>query len=152
MPDTVRLAFLLCGDQAMAEDAGHEAFLRVVAKWPRLRDPAAVTAYLHRAVVNEVRARQRSLARQAGREARALAGRGPAPSATEQVDQRLDLFEALHTLPLRQRTAILLRYWLDLSDGQIAQAMDCPVGTVKSALSRGLDALRRAEAGGEGHE
>jgi RNA polymerase sigma factor (sigma-70 family) len=115
-----------------------------------LRDPAALSAYLRRAVVNEVRARQRSSARQTARQlrtSRAERALGPG-SPTEQVEQRHDLLALMQRLPMRQRTAILLRFWLDLSDTQIALAMDCPVGSVKSALSRGLESLRRAEAGG----
>ena len=148
VPDARRFAYLLTGDHALAEDVSHEAFLRVAAKRSGLRDPGAVPAYLRRAVVNEVRARQRSLVRRSGREAR-VARVVPDPvtrGSIDHVDLRLDLLEALHRLPLRQRTAILLRYSMDLSDTQVAAAMDCPVGTVKSAVSRGLEALRKGGA------
>jgi RNA polymerase sigma-70 factor (sigma-E family) len=143
IPDAVRLAYLLSGDHALAEDIAHEAFLRVAARRRRLRDPNAVAGYLRRTVVNEVRSRRRSLARRLAREKQADAWRQIGPSAVDQVEQRMDLVEALQRLPLRQRTAIMLRYWMDLSDAQIADTMGCPVGTVKSCLFRGLESLRK---------
>jgi RNA polymerase sigma-70 factor (sigma-E family) len=144
-PRFVRLAYLLTADQGFAEDVVQEAFIKVASRLGRLRDPNAVGAYLRRAVVNEVLGSRRSLARQARREAAAHAAQRTVPEApTDRVDQRIDLVEALNKLPLRQRTAILLRYWMDLSDADIAEAMSCPVGTVKSTLARGIEALRKA--------
>jgi RNA polymerase sigma-70 factor (sigma-E family) len=146
-PRSVRLAYLLTSDHAFAEDVVQETFIRVMSRLGRLRDPSLVEPYLRRAVVNEVLGRRRSLARQARRErAVAASQRVEAGSPMDQVDQRVDLVDALNKLPLRQRTAILLRYWMDLSDAEVAEAMNCPIGTVKSSLSRGIETLRKAAA------
>jgi RNA polymerase sigma-70 factor (sigma-E family) len=142
-PRSIRLACLLTGDQAFAEDVVQEAFIRVASRLGGLRDPGAVEAYLRKAVVNEVLGRRRSLARQARREDLAARQLARVPdSPMRRVEDRVDLLEALNTLPPRQRTAILLKYWLDLSEADIAETMRCAPGTVKSTLARGLAALR----------
>jgi RNA polymerase sigma-70 factor (sigma-E family) len=142
-PKAVRLAYLLTADRALAEDIVQDAFIRVAARLGKLRDANAVEAYLRRAVVNEVQGRRRSLERRQRRERTATAGRAtPAVSPMETVDQRIDLIQALNALPLQQRVTLLLRYWMDLGEAEIAETMNCAVGTVKSRLFRGLATLR----------
>ncbi|HLL64747.1 MAG TPA: SigE family RNA polymerase sigma factor [Micromonosporaceae bacterium] len=141
-PRAIRLAYLLTSDQALAEDVVQDAFIRVASRLTRIREPHAIEAYLRRAVINEIVARRRSLARQTRRQ-QVAAFRPASGSPMDQVEQRIDLVESLNVLPLLQRTAILLKYWMDLTDVEIADAMNCPVGTVKSRLSRGLDTLRK---------
>jgi RNA polymerase sigma-70 factor (sigma-E family) len=143
----VNLAYLLTGQHQLAEDLAQEAFLRVAS---RIREvsPDAFGAYLRRTVVNLVRSHYRharverryadrvesDAARQ--REAR------EASSSTTDTDTRDELWRALQRLPIRQREAIVCRFYLDLSEEQTADTMRVAVGTVKSATSRGLQALR----------
>lgn len=139
--EAVRLAYLLCGDRERAEDAVADAFVKVWRAWRRggIDNPRA---YIRRAVVNTVNSRFRRLALER-REAERRTGdeRGPERS-DERIAQRDELFDALEMLPRRQRTAIVLRYWGDLSEADAAEAMGVSPGTVKSSLSRGLDRLR----------
>jgi len=140
-PDGIRLAYLLTGDRAVAEDLMQEAFVRFVGRLHSLRDPGAFDAYLRRTVVNlsknhfRRRALERSdLERQA---------RQPRPVHEERdISEYEAMRSALLGLPVRQRAAIVLRYYEDLSEAQIAELLQCRPGTVKSLLSRGLEAMR----------
>ena len=139
--DAVRLAYLLSGSRQLAEDLVQEAFLRLFGRFRDLRDPAAFEWYLRRTVVNLVH----SHFRRVRVERRYLEGRrGERADDQESPDAagRDELWRALLTLPDRQRTAIVLRYYEDLSERQTAEIMACPVGTVKSLVSRGMDHLR----------
>ena len=133
-----KLAYLLCGEFALAEDVVADA---VVSVWPRWEsgEIADIGAYLRRAVVNQVtsRFRRRGLER---RTAWPVPGGGQGPEDLS-VD-RLLIRDALLRLPPRQRAAIVLRYYEDLPEADIAAAMATSVGTTKSHLSRGLATLR----------
>jgi RNA polymerase sigma-70 factor (sigma-E family) len=135
-----QLAYLLCGNVAMAEDAVAGAFVSV---WPRW-DEGGITdlgPYLRRAVVNQVitGSRRRALERrERARRPAPTAPRGPEDLA---VDREV-LKQALLNLPPRQRTAIVLRYFDDLTVADIAGCMATSIGTTKAHLSRGLAALR----------
>lgn len=137
----LRLAYLLCGDPHRAEDAVADAFVKVFRRWGRGRvdNPGA---YVRRSVVNEVNSRFRRLALER-REASKRSGddRG-ARGLQEQAADSDELFAALRLLPDRQRTAIVLRFYEDLSEREAAEAMAVSVGTVKSSVSRGLAKLR----------
>jgi len=142
-PSALRLAYLLTGNKALAEDAVHDAFIKVAGRIREIRDPGAIRAYFHRAVVNQVRSvgrrkavAERYLDRAAGDPLR------PAVATAPDTDTRDHLWAALQQLPQRQREAIVCRYYLDLSERETADALRCPPGTVKSSLARGLDALR----------
>jgi RNA polymerase sigma-70 factor (sigma-E family) len=137
LPGATRLAYLLTGDRATAEDVAQEAFLRVASRLGGLRDEGAFGAYLHRAVVNGVRNRARRL--------RLERRHAPAPATPYElpdVATRDVLWDALLRLPNRQRAALVLRFWLDLTEAQIAERLGCRPGTVKSTVARGLAALR----------
>jgi RNA polymerase sigma-70 factor (sigma-E family) len=135
-----RLAFLLVRDDELAQDLVQEAFVRLMRKWRTIRNPIAVEAYLQRIVVN--------LARKSWRrrttERRYLEGPRSHDVEVEQpdVETRDQLRIALSELPFRQRAAIVLRYYEDLSEAEIARLLGCPKGTVKSSLSRGLVSMR----------
>ena len=140
----VRLADLLGADDP--EDIAQEAFARLIRKYDSLRDPDAALAYVRASVCNLTRNRHRHL--------RVVRLRTPAAQPEESSEQTAILREdhrevlaALAALPPRRREAIVLRYWLDLSEREIAEAMGTSPGTVKSNVSRGLAAL--AEALGE---
>ena len=138
MAGATRLAYLLTGNRATAEDVAQDAFLRVASRLGALRDEDAFPAYLHRAVVNAARNRGRRLS---------LERRHAVPPPDVPVEQpdlatRDGLWQALQRLPHRQRAALVLRFYLDLSEADVAQRLGCRPGTVKSAVSRGLTALR----------
>ncbi len=128
----LRVAYALTGSSAAAEDVVHDVFLAVGPRFAELREPLP---YLHRAVVN----RCRSLHRRAERR-RLQPLDIPAESV---IDPGLvELREALMALPLRRRSAIVLRYLCDLSDEQIATALNCRRATVRTLVHRGLAELR----------
>jgi RNA polymerase sigma-70 factor (sigma-E family) len=139
-PEGIRLAFLLTGDRALAEDLVQDAFARLVGRLRHLRDPAAFGAYLRRTIVNLSTSHLR---RQ--RVARAYLER-VAGSRTVDTNTNDDLDEAMHAallrLPERQRAAIVLRFYEDLSDVQAAAILKCSPGTVRSLVSRGMTTLR----------
>jgi RNA polymerase sigma-70 factor (sigma-E family) len=139
VPDAVRLAYLLTGNRNLAEDLAQEAFVRMYGRFQDLRNPDAFPAYLRRTVVNLANSHFRRVKVERAyleREGRMV----EAPAADP--DDRQRVREALQRLPLRQRAAVILRYYEDLPEAQTAEILRCRPGTVKSLLSRGLDALR----------
>lgn len=140
----VRLSVLLVRDQALAEEIVQDAFVAVHGRWSRLRDHDKGLAYLRQAVVNRSRSALRHrtvVARHAARES----VRHDAPGADEAtlVSARRDaVLDALRALPDRQREVLALRYYLDLSEADIADALGISRGAVKSHASRGSAALR----------
>jgi RNA polymerase sigma-70 factor (sigma-E family) len=139
MPAATRLAYLLTGDRAAAEDVAQDAFLRAASRLGSLRDEAAFPAYLHRAVVNGARNRARRLSLE---RRHAVTAPDVAPYALPDLATRDGLWHALQRLPHRQRAALVLRFYLDLSEAEVAARLGCRPGTVKSAVARGLAALR----------
>jgi RNA polymerase sigma-70 factor (sigma-E family) len=137
----VRLAWLLTGDPHLAEDVVADAFAKVWVQWEkgRVHD---VGPYLRRAVVNNVRSRGRR--RQV--ELRELEKRSGDERGVQTHDEasadRDAVWQALSRLPDRQRQAIVLRYYEDLPEAEVAEILGVRVGTVKSQVSRGLDRLR----------
>jgi len=136
-----RLGFLLTGDWGEAEELAQEAMARTFAVWSRVRRYRQPAAYARKVLLN----RHRSLLRRAVVEARhVLATRSPV-GASHEPDLSGDdllLWQALGRLPARQRAAIVLRYYLDLSEAEVARQLGVPVGTVKSLVHRGLARLR----------
>jgi RNA polymerase sigma-70 factor (sigma-E family) len=137
LPGATRLAYLLTGDRAAAEDVAQEAFLRVASRLGGLRDENAFPAYLHRAVVNGARNRARRLSLE-----RRHAYADTRVEQPPDVGTRDELWHALQRLPHRQRAALVCRFYLDLSEAETAERLRCRPGTVKSAVARGLAALR----------
>jgi RNA polymerase sigma-70 factor (sigma-E family) len=139
-PEGIRLAFLITGDRAMAEDLVQEAFSRLVGRLRHLRDPDAFDAYLRRTIVNL----STSHFRHRRVERAYLEREAAAPSREGNPNEALD--EAMHSvllrLPQRQRAAIILRFYEDLSDVQTAEILRCSAGTVRSLVSRGMKTLR----------
>jgi RNA polymerase sigma-70 factor (sigma-E family) len=138
-PEGIRLAFLLTGDRVLAEDIV-QAFTRLVGRLRHLRDPGVFGAYLRRTIVNLATSHFRRR-----RVERAYLERSATALEAEiNPNQELDatLHEALLRLPERQRTAIVLRFYEDLSDVQTAEILRCSPGTVRSLVSRGLKTLR----------
>ncbi|HEY3604984.1 MAG TPA: SigE family RNA polymerase sigma factor [Sporichthyaceae bacterium] len=138
----VRLAALLLRDSWAAEEVVQDAFVATHSAWGRLRDEEKALAYLRRTVVNRSRSalRRRSVA-----ERHARGDDGFLPSAETGALTRLDadaVLVALRGLPPRQREALVLRYWADLPEAEVAEAMKVSKGSVKTHTSRGLAALR----------
>jgi RNA polymerase sigma-70 factor (sigma-E family) len=129
--DMVRLAYLLTGSAEVAQDATQDAFVSVHAAWSRIREPRA---YLRRAVVNNCTSHHRRVFR----DRRAAASQRPL--STEFAAD--ELFDVLQDLPPRQRAAVVLRYWHDLDERAIADALGCRPGTVGSLLHRAVARLR----------
>lgn len=135
------LALRVCGDRSQAEDAVAEAFAKMYQPWRKGR-VEHVGAYLRRTVVNELTSgwRRRAVER-AWRERRNGDGRGETTFDERSADAAA-FRQALACLSPRQRAALTLRYWADLSEAQIAEEMGCSAGAVKSYLHRGVQRLR----------
>jgi RNA polymerase sigma factor (sigma-70 family) len=137
----VRLAYLTgAGDQARAQHVAADALARVWIKW-RSRTIDDFWPYLRVAVVNELRSAARH-DRVAERHQRMNPILGSSPAHEPVIVEREAVAAALAQLPSRQRTALVLRYFEDLSHEECAKVMRCPVGTVKSTTARALVALR----------
>src|SRR5262245_3921814 len=140
MPGAVRLAALITGDADLAQDIAHDAFLRSVGRFRHLRQPEAFEAYLRRAVVNACTShfRRRKV------EAAYLRGqaRGEASVDEPNHDRRDELRSALSALPPRQRAAVVLRYYADLSEQQAGEALGCSPAAVRSMVARAMETLR----------
>jgi len=139
--EAIRLAYLLCGDQDLAEDVVSEAFAKVFVQWRRQR-VQEVRPYLRRAVVNEVYSRFRRLRLERRESQRQRADLPVERAADEQVVAQDSMLAALRALPTRMRVAVVLRYYHDLSEAETAAVMGVSVGTVKSNTARGLSKLR----------
>jgi RNA polymerase sigma-70 factor (sigma-E family) len=134
-----QVGFLLTGDWDQAEELAQEAMARTFAAWPRVRGYDRPAAYARKVLVN----RHRSLLRRTVVEARhALTSRPQEWHEPDFGGDDLVLWQALQRLPARQRTAIVLRYYLDLPEAEVARLLGVPVGTVKSLVHRGLARLR----------
>jgi len=140
-PEGVRLAYLLTGDQSTAEDLVQEAFLRMVGRLQFLREAEASRAYLRRTIVNLSKDHFRRRAVERSYVER-QAGSPPSEASDADVATQAAMRWALLSLPVRQRCAIVLRYYEDLPDAAIADILHCRTGTVRSLISRGLAALR----------
>ena len=140
--DALRWATGLLANPDDAADVVHEAFVRIFSKVRPLRDPASFRAYLRKAIVHGATSRWRTQSRDAARAERAtrLDGSRASDGAVEVADPAV--VAAVCALPDRQRTVIVLRYWLDWSEEDIAAAIGCRRGTVKSLASRALEVLR----------
>ncbi|MFG2847052.1 SigE family RNA polymerase sigma factor [Kitasatospora sp. NPDC048296] len=143
-PRLVRTAFLLAGEQYAAEDLVQSAAEKACAAWPKVRRADDPYAYVRRILVNQHARRWRR------RPPELLVDAVPDTAGVEdgfaRSDQRGPLLAALATLPPRQREAVVLRHWEDLSDSQTATAMGCSVGAVRSHAAKGIARLRQVSA------
>lgn len=142
-PALLRTAHLLTGDRGHAEDLLQQALERLYRNWDRIDgDPEG---WVRRTLVNLSTDRWRRRARRP-RESGAVPDRADPRDAHVAVEQRHDLALALQSLTARQRAVLVLRYFDDLPEAQVAELMGCSVGTVKSTTSRALAALRARAA------
>lgn len=138
----VREAALLVGDITTAEDVVQDCFIALHRAWWRVRDTSSALFYLRRSVINK----SRSVLRRRAVAGRHLQARPPdLPSAEESAlagVQRSSVLEALSALPSRQREVVILRYYADLSEAEIADALGISRGAVKSHTARAKGSLR----------
>jgi RNA polymerase sigma-70 factor (ECF subfamily) len=151
----VRTAYLICGSEDEAEDAAQDAFVKAFRSLSRFRPGAPFRPWLLRIAANEARNRRRAEGRRASLSIRlaAATGEGTAPSpeaATLAGERHRLLMIALNQLREEDRLIITLRYFLDLGEEEMATALGCRRGTVKSRLSRALARLRAVLAAGTG--
>jgi RNA polymerase sigma-70 factor, ECF subfamily len=143
-----RTAYVITGGAADAQDAVQEAFVKAYYALGRFRSGAPFRPWLLRIVANEAINRRRSSRRQVGLALRSAEGRlqddaVPSPEgAALAQDQHLRLVAAMNRLRPEDRLVIAYRYWFDLSESEMAEALGCARGTVKSRLSRALARLR----------
>jgi RNA polymerase sigma-70 factor (sigma-E family) len=138
----IRLAIVMLGDRVAAEDVVQDAFLGLYRHWDRLDDPAKALAYVRSAVLNRCRNALRQRHRTIGRaEEPATAESAEATVLVGEEHQRV--LAAIRLLPARQREALVLRFYLELSEDETARSMGISRGTVKSATSRAVAALGR---------
>jgi RNA polymerase sigma-70 factor (sigma-E family) len=140
----VRLAALLVRNSGEAEEIVQDAYVGLHRRWRRLREPERAVGYLRQSVVNGARSAQRRNV-VADRRAPTVATTQAEPSAESHAlaaETRLAVMNALHTLPERQREVLVLRYYSDLSEAAIADALGISRGAVKTHASRGIRALR----------
>jgi RNA polymerase sigma-70 factor (sigma-E family) len=144
-----RLGFLLTGDPAQAEDLAQDALVRTWRRWRLVGKPDNPETYARKVLVN----RHRSLLRRALVEARYRSRDRPKEgSSDEHREDAIVLWAATRRLPVRQRAVLVLRYYEDLSEAEIARVLGIPVGTVKTLARRGLARLRRSlDATTQGH-
>jgi RNA polymerase sigma-70 factor (sigma-E family) len=138
----VRLAALLLRDHAVAEEAVQDAFVSLHRRWRRLRDTRNAAAYLRTSVVHNTRSIQRRRAVAARHPDDVLLDASSAESGAIRAVSSRAVVDALQLLPRRQREALVLRYYADLSEAEIADTMKISKGAVKSHTSRGMAALR----------
>ena len=142
--DLLRTAYLIVWDEGEAEDLVQECLLKVARRWPRVRRMEQPQAYARRILVNLALDGAR---RRARRRRELEPGTPPILSAIDPLqtlETRAELLQALGQLHERQRAVLVLRYFNDLTEAQVADVLGCSPGTVKSSASRGLARLREA--------
>lgn len=141
-PEALKLAYLLTGDRELAEDLAQEAFIKVAGRLTALRNADSFRWYLRRTVVNlansHLRHRRVERAYAAGLPSSVAAAGVTGPDMAARHAVR----DAIARLPARQRAVVVLRYYEDLTDQQIAGLLGWPLGSVKSSLHRAAAALR----------
>jgi RNA polymerase sigma-70 factor (sigma-E family) len=139
-----RLGFLLTGDWSQAEELAQESLVRTWWVWPRVRRLARPAAYTRRVLMN----RHRSLLRRALVEAKYATRTHERETYQPLLGEEAGLWEAVRALPRRERDVLVLRFYEDLAEAEVARLLRLPLGTVKSLSHRGLARLRaRLHAG-----
>jgi RNA polymerase sigma-70 factor (sigma-E family) len=137
----LRTAYLMVSDLQEAEDIVQETLLRVARRWHRVRRMQHPAAYAREILVNLSLHGGPKRSRRRSELGEAFPGDPAAPSSS--LDVHDELYAALAALPPRQRAVLVLRYFLDLPEAEVAAALQCSLGTVKSTASRGLARLEQ---------
>jgi RNA polymerase sigma-70 factor (sigma-E family) len=138
----IRLAIVMLGDRAAAEDVVQDAFLGLYRRWAGLADPANALTYVRSAVLNRCRNELRRRGRSRDQRAEVAASES-AEAAALIGEEHQRVLAAIRALPERQREALVLRFYLDMSEEEAARTMGISRGTVKSATHRAVAALGR---------
>jgi RNA polymerase sigma-70 factor (sigma-E family) len=140
-PALLRTAFLVVGDHQLAQDLLQESLVKAYVAWPRLRDVTKAEAYVRRTIVTTAISwrRRRSFHERPVDDPPSTWGTDP----TEELAFHDLVWQQVSSLPPRQRAALVLRYYEDLTETQTAEVLGCSVGTVKSQVSAALDKLRQ---------
>ncbi len=140
----VRLGYGLTGDLGLAEDLAQTALAKAFASWPRVRRAGDPDAYVRRIMVNanSSRFRKRRVPEHLTDTPPDAVPQAGAADLTRQHDDRSALIAALMGLPRGQRSVVVLRYWMDMTETEVAATLGCSVGNVKSQASRALAKLR----------
>jgi len=133
---------LLTGDRDLAQDVAHEAFVRVAGRFGHLRTPGSFETYLRRTVINLCRDHFRR-ARLERAYLRREAHRPPRVETSPDPGERDELWSAVQALPYRQRAAVVLRFYEDLSEEQVGEALRCSTRAVNALVSRATENLRK---------
>jgi len=142
-PRLLRTTYAITGDRQRAEDALQTGFAHAYASWDRVRRADDPIAYVRRIAINAALGQQRRAFRRREVTTESLADRAVA-SAVDGITDRDEMWTAVRALPPRQRAVLVLRYYEDLSEQQIADTLRCRPGTVKSQASAALANLRTA--------
>ncbi|MGH8962557.1 MAG: SigE family RNA polymerase sigma factor [Jatrophihabitantaceae bacterium] len=137
----LRTAYLLTGSASGAEELVQDTLVRLYPNWAKVQAADVPIAYVRRSVANAfVNQRRRASSRELAFEF--LPEHDDPYDASAQLADRSELSQLLRELPDRQRAALVLRFFHDLPDGEIAEALQCRIGTVRSLISRGLTTMR----------
>jgi RNA polymerase sigma-70 factor (sigma-E family) len=142
LPALVAIARAVCGESMLADDVVQDVLIKMHARWPAVAAAGSVDAYVRRMIVNEFLSWRRKWSRlipSAQPLLEDVPASGPDPA---DAGERADLLAEIRTLPPRQRVVIGLRYLLDLSDADIADALGCAESTVRVHAARALATLR----------
>lgn len=141
-PAALRTAYFLTGDRDDAEDLVQDAFVRVAGRFRHLRAPEAFNVYLRRTIVNVFTSRLRRLRLERADLRRRAAEAPPSEDSTPDPTVRDELWSAIRILPQRQRAAIVLRFYEDLSERETAEVLGCSTGAVNSLVAHAMTTLR----------
>ena len=143
-PAGLRLAILLTGDHHRAEDLVQDAFVRITGRFGHLRFREAFGSYLNRTIVNLAKdhGRRSNLERRELQKERDAVARAEQPSMPD-LAGRKEILDVLLLLPYRQRAAVVLRYYQDFSEQQVADTLGCSYPAARSLVTRGMETLRK---------
>ncbi|HET7017480.1 MAG TPA: SigE family RNA polymerase sigma factor [Streptosporangiaceae bacterium] len=139
-PQLVRLGYGLTGDRGLGEDLAQTALASAYASWPRVRRADDPDAYLRKILVNAYRGGRRK--RRIDEDLRPTAPEVAVADPVGRHDDQAAVLAALAALPPKQREVVLLRFWLDLTEVQVAESLGCSIGNVKSQSARALAKLK----------
>jgi RNA polymerase sigma-70 factor (sigma-E family) len=141
-PSLFRTTYAVAGDVGSAEDALQSAYAKAYASWRKVRSTDAPEAYVRRMAINELLGVRRRAWWKSERSVADPPPTGAATSHESAIEDRDEMWRVVLALPLRQRAVIVLRYYEDLSEEQIAETLGCSRGTVKSQAAAALTTLR----------
>jgi RNA polymerase sigma-70 factor (sigma-E family) len=141
-PDAARLAYLLTGNKQMAEDVVQDAFVKILGRFRDLGGIESFRAYLRKTVINVARGHFRRLRVERNWQQHQRGWLDDVVTKQPDIETRDEMWSQLQSLPYRQRAAVVLRFYEDLSEAETADVLGCSPGAVKSLTSRAMSALR----------